>query len=357
MRMNNFSFGDLIIVGFHGTVFNNEIRELLDDLRPAGVILFTRNIVATAQVLRLNRSLQNYSLERLNRGLFIGVDQEGGRVARLSDPFTPILPALALAESQTPHVLVRNSVVTMAGELRAVGFNLDFAPVLDVLSHADDLSTTVIGDRSYGADPQIVSELGIIAIRSLRENGVIPCGKHFPGHGGTLVDSHKALPVDNRSIEEIDRHDLPPFATAIQHNIEMLMTAHVLYPNWDPGNVATVSHTILKDLLRHRMQFKGIVITDDLDMAAISAGNSIEDISIKALKAGADLLLFCNDPQKAFHARDAVVNAAQSGELSATELNKSLDRIATLKAQYASSFGPPIEPPPSLRLALKFDED
>ncbi len=338
--MNDTVIGNLFVIGFDGTDLSSKARELLDDLNPSGVILFSRNIRNPLQTVRLNNNLQTYAHERFGQGFLIGVDQEGGRVARLTTPFTKFRPALHLASSHDPLSSVSDFAGKTAQELRLAGFNLDFAPVLDVLSHVTDLSTTVIGDRSFGTDPLSVSMLGEAVISAFRLKGVIPCGKHFPGHGGTLVDSHYALPVDARSFDELRCRDLVPFRRAVENQVEMLMTAHVVYTALDPDRPATLSRKIIAELLRSQMNYNGVVVTDDLDMAAVSADHEIGELAVGALNAGADLLMICKSPEKAVAAKAAIIEALRKGDLDETQVAASLERISKLKSAYQRSLAP-----------------
>jgi beta-N-acetylhexosaminidase len=174
-------------------------------------------------------------------------------------------------------------------------------------------------------------------MEEMRSHGVITCGKHFPGHGGTLVDSHKALPVDDRTAESIRERDLVPFARAANLKADMIMTAHVLYPFLDPERPATLSPTLIDGLLRKIMGFDGVVISDDLDMGAVAKSYTPAESTFLALKAGVDIPLICNSPEKVFAARQRIVDAVQSNELSEARIRQSLDRIGRLKASYASS--------------------
>lgn len=332
--------GNLFIIGFHGTHFTREARNLLDALNPCGVILFSRNVQSPLQTAQLNHDLQAHYHERSREGLFIGVDQEGGRVRRLREPFSVFPAALELVLSADPNEAVREFAATTARELRLAGFNLDFVPVLDVVEELEDLRGSVIGDRSYGSDPEIVSRLGLLVIKTMRLFGLITCTKHFPGHGGTLVDSHKELPVDDRPMAVLEARDLVPFARTVQNNADMIMTAHVLYPSIDRNRPATLSDTLIQELLRQRMGYDGVVITDDLDMGAVAHHHPPEESTLMALKAGVDIPLFCNDPQKAFAARSRIARAVQDGEITEKRLRESLQRIHTLKARYASSMKP-----------------
>ncbi len=342
-RLSKNELGRFFIIGFHGTQFNREIRDLLDEFNPSGVILFSRNYQDPFQLSRLTADLQSHAKkERHNVAdrLFIGIDQEGGRVARLKSPFLVSPAAFELASHGSAEAKITELAARMSAELRLVGINVDFTPVLDVLPDTYVPEKSVIGDRSFGSDPLKVSICGNLVIEAFRKNGVIPCGKHFPGHGGTTVDSHKELPRDFRTLEELETRDLIPFMAAIKNDIELLMTAHITYPHIDDRNPATFSRIILTDLLRNRFGYPGLVISDDLDMGAVSNNSSPGESAVKAISAGVDLLLFCNDPNKAFAARDELDSAIGDGIIDQTRLIFSLQSIKKLKSKYSQSFEP-----------------
>ena len=332
--------GNLFMVGFDGQDFTGEIRDLLDDLNPCGVILFSRNIEGTAQVARLNRRIQMYAHERLSHGLLIGVDQEGGRVCRLTEPFSRFPPALEMARSHDPEGAVRKCAHTTARELKLLGFNVNFVPVLDVLSSEDTPERSVIGDRSFGSDADLVARLGRTVIEATRASGVIPCAKHFPGHGGTAVDSHVELPIDTRPADTIMQRDVKPFRAATDLRVEMVMTAHILYSELDAAWPATMSRPLIGDLLRRDMEYRGVVITDDLDMGAVAARYTVEESAVRALSAGVDILLVCRTVDKAFAGRSALHEALRSGQLSASRVEEALGRVKELKSRYKSSLNP-----------------
>lgn len=332
--------GNLFMVGFNGTVFSPELEDFVGDLNPCGVILFARNIEDPLQLARLTRRIQRYVIERASHAVFIGLDQEGGRVTRLKGPFTAFPPALELARSEGPENAVRRFAEITAREMRLVGCNLDFVPVLDVLSAAAAPADSVIGDRSFGFDPRVVSALGQVLIETMRSNYVIPCCKHFPGHGGTAVDSHHNLPVDRRNYEALGASDLIPFRTAISLGVEMMMTAHIVYPALDPEYPATLSPRVIQEVLREDLQYEGVVITDDLDMAAVSIRYTIAESALRAFAAGIDIPLVCNSPEKAFAARDAIYGALKSGEIPVERFHQSITRIRALKSKYSDALRP-----------------
>ena len=319
--------GQLFMVGIPRPELDPHTRRLLLDLRPGGVILFSRNYTDLETLGELCREL--HGLDRTNPPL-IAIDHEGGRVQRLGAPFTHFPPARRLTRTgaSQPVELAYRVGRAMGHELRAVGIDLNFAPVLDVLTNADN---DVIGDRAFSSQPQQVAALGSALARGLREAGVIPCGKHFPGHGATQLDSHQDLPTDERSASRLEQTDLVPFRRACGEQLEMLMTAHVVYPALDPDRPASLSQPIVTELLRHGLGFDGVVVSDDLEMGAIVRHGSVEQAAVQALAAGTDLLLVCHSLERAVQARDACLQALAAGRLSARRLAEARRRIGALK--------------------------
>ncbi len=326
--------GQLFLVGFEGTALSHEVRKFLLELKPSGVILFSRNIENPLQVASLNRDLQLFALEHWNQGLLIGIDQEGGRVRRLYSPFVSCPSAQNLAGGTAARELVASYMTVVSYEMRLVGFNTNFVPVLDVVTPSTEDSTSVIGDRSFGGDPKLVSKLGRVVIDAVRSMGIITCGKHFPGHGGTKVDSHLDLPVDTRDKEVIWKRDVPPFRMAIEKGIDMLMTAHVVYPSLDPLYPATLSQTVVNQLLRSDINYDGVVITDDLDMGAITNHFDAASCAEMALKAGVDLLLFSKSVENVLVSRDAILHGLETASIPVDVIERALSRIKRLKDRY-----------------------
>jgi len=318
------TIGQLFMVGIPHPTLDSNTRQLLCELQPAGVILFRRNYrdPETLAVLctEIHSLFPDYSL-------LVALDHEGGRVHRLDPPFTHFPPAAALGRIGSA-ALTQRVGFAMGEELSSIGIDVDFAPVLDVLTNPRN---TVIGDRAFAADPHVVELLGCALMRGLREGGVIPCGKHFPGHGATLIDSHDDLPRDERGEAEFTRTDLPPFCRAIAEGAEMIMTAHVHYPALDANLPATLSPLILDGLLRRSLGFQGVVITDDLEMGAVVRHSPVEQAAMDALHAGADLLLICHSLECAIAARDACARALRSGTLSSQRVEQAGQRIAALR--------------------------
>lgn len=332
--------GYLLMVGIQGTTLDSSTIDFLAEIRPNGVILFSRNVESPGQVAELNRDLQLLAQSMGIDPFFISVDQEGGRVRRLRKPFSEFPPSWEMAMSSEPETTVANFASQTAAELRLAGFNLDFVPVLDVVDENVELKSTVIGDRSFGSNPETVAHLGSVVIQQMRSQGIIPCAKHFPGHGATIVDSHFDLPVDERTTEELDNKDLIPFRKAIENHVEMTMTAHVLFPKLDPEYPATMSEKILDGMLRKRFGYDGVIITDDLDMGAVSKRYSTEICAIQSFRSGADVLLLCNSSEKALEALASLQAAYKDGLITSRQVSASINRIKSLKKKFIKSLQP-----------------
>lgn len=322
------AMGQCLMVGIPHATLDSETRAILSDLQPGGIILFRRNYTDPATLQALCADLHALAPEN---PLLIALDAEGGRVHRLSPPFTHFPPALQIGQTGSSQ-LAYEVGVALGQELRSVGIDIDFAPVLDVYSNPDN---TVIGDRAFSSDPQRVAEFGCALAAGLRAVGVLPCGKHFPGHGATVVDSHDDLPYDERDRATLEEVDLTPFQAAIVQDIELLMTAHVVYPAFDPQQPASLSSIIMNDLLRRRLGFQGVIVSDDLEMGAIVRSSSVEAAAVRALSAGADLLLVCQSLEHALSARDACRQALQQGVLTEKRLNEAQRRVQRLKRRIA----------------------
>ena len=267
--------------------------------------------------------------------LFVAVDQEGGRVQRLGPPRYPARPtAREIGGSGDAESRARTEAASLGRELKDLGFNWDFAPVLDVDNNPDN---PVIGDRSYSPDPERVAALGAQAVRGLQEDaGLLACGKHFPGHGDTDTDSHLALPRISHSRARLERIEMVPFRAALAAGLGAVMTSHILFPALDAALPATLSPAILTGLLRQQMGFDGLVITDDLEMLGIADHWGAGEAAVLAVEAGADLVLCCHtyDTQREIAA--ALTEAAASGRIPAARLQESQARIARAKARWVS---------------------
>lgn len=325
--------GQLFMLGFDGTNVSPDWAELQAQYKPGGMILFARNLEQPAQIIELTNGLQARSP---HFPLLIAIDQEGGRVSRLPKGFTLFPPCGFIGACRSEELAYAAASIT-AAELRAVGINMNMAPVLDV--HSNE-ANPIIGDRAYGTDPQVVAALGLAAVRGLQGKGVVACGKHFPGHGDTSADSHKELPVVTASVETLLERELPPFHYAVANGLASLMTAHVVYPALDARQPATLSPVILTGLLREQWGFDGVIVTDDLEMQAISDHHGVGDAAVQAFLAGADLLLICKNRGRAIAAMDAVRKAVGDGTITPERLEASVRRIATLKQTFLHSHLP-----------------
>jgi beta-N-acetylhexosaminidase len=331
--MNNLrqQIGQMLLVGCGGETISADERLIFEEYSFGGFILFQNNCRAATQVLSLCRNLWD-TADKMPP--FIAIDQEGGRVHRLPQPFTHFPAAARLGATQNVDLAYRVGKA-VADELRLTGINLDFAPVLDV--HAN-LLNPVIGDRAFSAAATSVSAMSSAWSRGLRAGGIIPCGKHFPGHGDTDKDSHFDLPVVTKSLDELQSVDLPPFVNACRHSIEALMTAHVLYPALDSKLPATLSESIITGLLRHQLGYDGVVFSDDMEMKAVSDRYSPDEAALLAVRAGVDVLLFCHDLANAIRAFEQLCSEAEKDPVVRARIEASNRRIGRLKQEYLTWF-------------------
>lgn len=322
--------GQLFIVGFEGTEISDPLVKLIKELKIGGVILFSRNYRDLSQLIKLINDLQSCSLEYQDLPLFISVDQEGGRVSRLGKPFTQFPPCADLGSSnQENHTKSYASI--LAKELRACGINMNYAPVLDILTNSEN---SVIGDRAIGSDPNLVTFHGNIIINEFLKQKLIPVGKHFPGHGGTSVDSHIELPEVDADMAHLSTAETIPFQRAIHTGLEVIMTAHVKFPNVDSVFPATLSKTILTEFLKEELGFHGITMTDDLEMDAIQKYYSDEEIPVLAIQAGADCLLVCHSNSKQHALIKGLKEAVRKGMITEKRIQESFEKISDIKRKY-----------------------
>jgi beta-N-acetylhexosaminidase len=317
----------LLTVGFHGKALTPDLEGLLAR-GVGGVVLFSRNVGGPREVLELTRALKR----RAGRPLLVSVDQEGGKVARLREGFTPLPAFRALGERGDP-VLAREYGRLVGTELAAVGVDLDFAPVLDVDTNPDN---PVIGVRSLGSDPAVVAELGVAFAAGLGDAGVAACGKHFPGHGDTRTDSHHELPRLTHPLSRLEKVELVPFVAAAAAGIPAIMTAHVVFEALDEQHPATMSAAVLRALLRERLAYAGVVFSDDLEMQAIADHYAIDAVMLEGLEAGVDSFLACHTAELAHRAIDAVVSGVTRGVLSEGRVHEAAGRVGALAERFAA---------------------
>ncbi len=325
--------GQLFMVGFEGTSISAELASFVKEYKPGGVILFKRNLASADQIVELTNSLQACLP---HAPVLVSIDQEGGRVSRLPAEFT-IFPPCELLGRVNSHELAYASAAVVATELRAVGINMNMAPVLDVNTNPEN---PIIGDRAFGATPEVVCELGGATLAGLQDNRVVACGKHFPGHGDTKADSHKELPVVTAPLQRLHEIELPPFRHAIARGLSSIMTAHVLYQSLDARHPATLSSPIINDLLRRDLRFDGVVLTDDLEMHAIVDHHGIEEAAVRAVLAGCDVLLICQDRARQVAAMEALEAAIKDGTITAARLDVSVARVTRVKQRFVLPYKP-----------------
>lgn len=317
----------LFVVGFPGPTPDDEVKHLLDD-GVAGVILFKRNVGTAAETQALVRALKAHA----GRPLLASVDQEGGRVARLRGaPFTALPSMRELGKNRDPALLERVGRL-LAFETRACGFDWDFAPVLDVDTNPDN---PVIGDRALHQDAAEVARLGVALARGLEAGGVASCAKHFPGHGDTVKDSHLDLPSLPHAMERLEQVELVPFAAYARAGLASVMTAHVIFDALEAGVPATMSRAAMTGLLRERLGFDGVIVSDDLEMKAVADHFPIERAVVESVDAGVDCFLVCHHAAVQRAAIDALAEAVRNGRLRQSQLEHAAARVTALARRFA----------------------
>ncbi len=316
--------GQHLVLGFEGTSPSDDFLRLLKEEEIGGVILFKRNVENRKQVRDLITTLK----EARGAPLLVSVDHEGGRVFRLPAPFTELPPAREFGlyyERTQDHALIEAIAELIAVELKSVGFNLNYAPVLDIDTCPEN---PIIGDRAFHQDPSIVAEVACAFIRGFERADLISCGKHFPGHGDTREDSHLTLPRVDTAETVLRERELQPFRMAIANGVPTLMTAHVLYSALDEACCGTLSQPINNDLLRDELGFEGVLFSDDLFMKGIAADSThVPVAALQSIRAGCDMLLLCHDEAAQ---RETIAQLKAAGDL-ADALKRSAPRVARLQ--------------------------
>ncbi|MFF2088893.1 beta-N-acetylhexosaminidase [Paenibacillus sp. NPDC058174] len=321
--------GQMIIAGIDGKAIDAEASRMIKEERIGGIILYGTNIADLQGMVALVNALKE-----ANSGnavpLLISVDQEGGKVSRMPKSFTAIPSNKKVGATNDPS-LAEEMGKLLAEELKLTGFNMNFAPVLDVNSNP---ANPIIGTRSFGATAELVSRMGMAEMKGIRENGIIPVVKHFPGHGDTSVDSHLELPIVNKTREELAKLEWLPFEAAIEQKTDAIMVAHILYPHLDPDKPASISAAIIGDVLRGKMGYDGVVMTDDLTMGAITKNYGLAEAALDSVQAGSDIVLIAHGYDNALQVRDAILKSMQDNKLSVERIDKSVRRILSLKQRY-----------------------
>jgi beta-N-acetylhexosaminidase len=343
--------GQLLIAGFNGQQIPAELKSLAREFSLGGVIFFARNVADPEQVAELA-----FDAARLVPDLpvWVSVDQEGGRVARLKTPFTEWPPMATLGRSGDVTLAVRFARA-LAEELKAVGITLDYTPVLDILTNPKN---PVIGDRALAEKAEDVARLGSTIIKTLQAEGLAACGKHFPGHGDTSTDSHFELPLVEHPPDRLRRVEFVPFRAAVDARVATMMTAHVLVPSLDEKRPASLSKNIVGALLRDELGYDGVILSDDLEMKAIANEYAVPAAAVLAVEAGCDGVLICSgahDTQAA--AIEALVHAVEEDRLPLTRVDDALARQRRAKERFLAT---PVAARPlngrALRAALGRDE-
>ena len=302
---------------------DENFENLIRTYHVGGVILFSRHTRSLSDTMQLIEQVR----QAAPLSPFIAVDQEGGRVSRLS--FATTIPTARSVGNHSAGALQQMGML-VGRELQALGFNLNFAPVLDVDTCKEN---PVIGNRSFGDDPYVVAQLGSAYIRGLHNSGILSAAKHFPGHGDTSSDSHFVLPIVNQSRDRLETVEMLPFRVALRSDVDMIMAAHVHYPALDPtpNLPASLSQSILTGILRQEMGFRGIIITDAMNMRAITNLMDSGQAAQSAFQAGADIILMPQDLPVAYH---ALLSSVKTGEISITRVDESVRRILSLKLRF-----------------------
>lgn len=319
--------GQRLMAGFNGTRLNDELIFLIDTLKIGGIILFSRNLTSPDQIKDLCMSVQKYAVKCGQPPLFISIDQEGGQVARLKEPFTQFSGNPYMKDEEDAEHF---SEVT-AFELKDVGINMNMAPVLDVASEG---IKSIMGKRSFGNDPVWVSKLGVTVIEGLQRNGIMAVAKHFPGIGRTVLDSHIEMPSLDADLQALESSDLRPFYEAIKHEVAGIMLSHILYSKIDIKWPASLSTKIAKDLLRNSMGFDGIVMTDDLDMGAIKSNYEIKIVIKQILSADIDIALICHKGPNIKIAYEEILRDLNDSKNIKAKAKECVQRILKTKEKY-----------------------
>lgn len=341
--------GQLLVAGILGTEPGEDAVQAIQDYQVGGIILFGRNVESADQLVALTNGLKTLNGDYVP--LFLCVDQEGGRVDRMPPEVDRTPGAGQVGESLSQEDAGAAYGALLSAECAAFGFNLDFAPSLDIWSNPEN---TVIGDRAFGVEWESVSAFGFHAVGAMEEAGtVIPVVKHFPGHGDTSVDSHVDLPVVDKTLDELLQNELVPFDMALSGEYwgeqkmdpaPAVMVAHILMTQIDPDLPASLSPAVVTGLLRQEMGYEGVVCTDDLTMAAISDTYGMGEAAVLAMEAGCDLLLVCHEADNLTAAREALLAAVDSGRISMERLNESVYRILSLRGEYSLTNDPVDQP-------------
>ena len=325
------------------TELTPRLADFLVETRAGGLCMFGYNIPSLTKISQFNQDLQDLATRHGLPPFILSIDEEGGQVSRMPGEGQALIAPSQMAQAQVGAQTVHDAASVTARKLHQLGFNMNYAPVLDINSNP---ANPVIGTRSFGDDPEIVATLGAVAIKAYLEAGLSPCVKHFPGHGDTNVDSHYGLPIVNKTLDELRACELVPFQRAIEAGVPAIMSAHIVYPQVEPSGLpATLSYKFLTELLRQELGFEGLIVTDALDMGAISDRYGLAESSLIALNAGADLLLsFREGTYWLENQRDAfrqLVEMVEAGQIDIAQIDQKVARLEKWRAQFAQAHAEP----------------
>ncbi|UOQ42837.1 beta-N-acetylhexosaminidase [Halobacillus salinarum] len=321
--------GQMIIAGTDGTSIQPMTRKLVDQYKVGGLIFYSVNLTSPSQTVKLLNQMKESN--KPNRfPLLLSTDQEGGRVTRLPGNLVHVPTNQKIGNLNNPSYSKKVGQA-LGKEMKAYGFNLDYAPVLDVNSNPDN---PVIGDRSFGDDPQLVAKLGTATMEGLQTQNIIPVIKHFPGHGDTSVDSHLELPKVNKTLTQLQQLELIPFKQAVNQGADVVMVAHILIPELDGSYPSSMSKNMITGILRDNLGYNGVIMTDDMTMKAITNHYHLKEAAIQSIRAGNDIILIAHGPQNAIDSIEAIKRAVKQGDLSEERINQSVKRIIQLKMKY-----------------------
>ncbi|KOR89841.1 beta-N-acetylhexosaminidase [Paenibacillus solani] len=321
--------GQLVLVGIEGTAMDDTSLKLIKDYHVGGFIFFKDNITSTQQSVKLFNELKHANAAN-PVPLWLSIDEEGGRVTRFPEEYVK-LPSSGKVGGYKNQELTKRVGGLIAEKVSGLGLNMVFAPVLDINSNPNN---PVIGDRSFGTNADAVSEQGIASMKGIQENGVVPVVKHFPGHGDTSVDSHLGLPVVEHDLKRLHELELVPFQQAINEGADVVMVAHLLMKSIDPDTPSSYSKPVINDLLRDEMGFKGVVITDDMTMGAVSGNTDVGEASVKSILAGSNIVLIGHEYDMEIGVIQALTDAVEEGVISEEMLNDRVKTTLLLKQKY-----------------------
>ena len=328
--------GQMLIIKIFGKEISEETKQMIEEYKIGGIILYRKNYDTYDEMIKIINEIKKLNKECGNIPLFISIDQEGGRVNRMPHELKNIKSAGKLAEQKNIEI-IKEAGRTTAKMLKESGFNMNYSPVLDIQRFENGHA---IGDRCYGKTAEDVSRNGITIMKELSTGGIIPVVKHFPGHGSTNKDSHFFLPIITKNINELENEDIIPFKKAIGQNAEVIMVGHLMIKDVDRKNPASLSKKIINDYLRNKYQYKGVIMTDDLKMRAISLKYGYVRAALKACKAGIDIIMAGASYNTIIRVIKKIESNIKNKKIDIKEIDKSVERIIKLKEKYNISDDP-----------------